>query len=81
MMAVNPHPADPASTSGSKPTRKWWIATAIGLVTIVGMFAVGGEVDLSDGLDVTEIGTLGILLQRLGAYLVENANTPGGVPR
>lgn len=57
------------------PTRKWWFAT----VTATGTEAVA---IISDGwTQATQIALVGLVVQRLGAWLLPNDQTPGGVPR
>lgn len=57
------------------PTRKWFAAFWTGMLLIVGHALVSGA------WDVTEWGELVTLMSGLGvAYLVPNADTPGGVP-
>ena len=69
--------AQPAvvATPGWIPTRKWIAALITGLLTI------GGHALASSGWDTPEWAEVLTLASSLAiAYLVPNADTPGGVP-
>lgn len=57
------------------PTRKWWAA----FITAVAAFLVNWIVAGEFGKEVL-IMLIGVLAQSAVAYLVPNADTPGGVP-
>lgn len=64
-----------ATEKSLMPTRKWWAA----LVTALAAWIVNWitEGDLSKPI---LIALVGVIAQALVAYLVPNADTPGGVP-
>jgi len=84
-MAVDP--VDPEMRSFGRaaswvPTRKWLATTGLAVLTIVVMFVSEGSIDFTNGLEADEWALLGILAQRVLAYLVANKATAPmtGVP-
>jgi hypothetical protein len=60
------------------PTRKWLAGTGLGLITILLVFVSEGSVDFTNGLEGDEWAVLGILVQRVVTYLLENKATLTG---
>jgi hypothetical protein len=60
------------------PTRKWWGTTGVAVATLILIFVSEGSVDFTNGLEADEWAVLGILAQRLIAFLVRNKKTVTG---
>lgn len=57
------------------PTNKWWAATVTTVGTVVLMFWTGGGVDTDD----KKVVLVGLIVQRLVAYVARNEPDPAPV--